>query len=109
MTETEIRGILEETVRRIVNKFHPERIILFGSHAKGEPTEDSDLDLLVVIPVEGSRRRKANEIDLALADRTVPTDVIVVTPEQFDREKNLIGTIIGEAAREGRALYERAA
>lgn len=44
-----------------------------------------------------------------LADRIVPMDVIVVTPEQFERQKNSIGTVVREAAREGRVLYERAA
>ena len=109
MTETEITYILDQMVQRIVGRFHPDRIILFGSHAKGKPTQDSDLDLLIVMPVEGSRRRKANEIDLALADRTVPLDVIVVTPDQFERQRDVIGTIVGEAVREGKTLYERAA
>ena len=109
MTKTEIQDVLDEMVRRIVERFHPDRIILFGSYAKGEPTDDSDLDILIVMPVEGSRRKKTNEIDLALADRTVPMDLIVVTPEQFDREKDMIGTIVREAVREGRVIYERAA
>ncbi|MBN2310841.1 MAG: nucleotidyltransferase domain-containing protein [Candidatus Hydrogenedentes bacterium] len=109
MTEAEIMCALDEMVQRIVERFHPDRVILFGSHANGEPSEDSDLDLLIVMPVTGSRRRKANEIDLALADRTVPLDVIVVTPEQFERQKDVIGSVIREAAREGRTVYERAA
>ena len=100
---------LDEMVQRIVRRFHPDRIILFGSHANGEPTDDSDLDILVVMAVEGSRRGKANEIDLALADRAVPIDVIVVTPGQFERQKDVIGTIVREAAREGKVVYERAA
>jgi len=109
MTETEIHGILDMIVRRIVDRFLPDRIILFGSYANGKPTEDSDLDILVVMPVEGSRRMKANEIDLALADRTIPVDVIVATPEQYDRQKNIIGTIVREAVHEGKVVYERAA
>jgi predicted nucleotidyltransferase len=109
MTQKEIDNILDEMVRRIVERFHPEKIILFGSYVRNESTEDSDFDILVVMPAENSQRQKANEIDLALADRTVPMDVIVVTPEQFDRQKNLAGTIVYEAAREGRVIYERAA
>ena len=109
MTQAEIMHALDEMVQRIVERFHPDRIILFGSHAKGNPTDDSDLDILVVMPVEGSRRRKANEIDLALADRTVPLDVVVVTPDQFERQRDVIGTIVREAVREGRSVYERAA
>ena len=109
MTEAEILHTLDDMVERIVDHFHPDRIILFGSHAKGAPSADSDLDLLIVMPVSGSRRDKANEIDLALADRTVPLDLIVVTPDQFERQKDVIGTIVREAVREGRIIYERAA
>lgn len=96
-------------VTRIVERFQPDRIILFGSYANGEPTPDSDLDLLIVMPVEGSGRNKANEIDLALADRTIPLDVLVVTPQQFENQKDVIGSIVREAVREGRTVYERAA
>lgn len=109
MTKTEIHKALDEMVGRIVDSFHPDRIILFGSYANGEPTQDSDIDLLIVMPVKVSCRRQANEIDLALADRSVPIDLIVLTPEKFDRQKNLMGTIAFEALREGRVIYERAA
>ena len=101
--------VIDAMVRRITGRFQPEKIILFGSYARGEATDDGDVDLLVVMHVEGSRRGKANEIDLALSDRTVPLDVIVVTPEQFDRQKDVIGTVIRQAAREGKVVYERAA
>ena len=101
--------LLDEMVQRIVTRFHPDRIILFGSYAKGTPTADRDLDILIVMPVEGSRRSKANEIDLALSDRTIPLDVIVVTPDQFEHQKDAIGTIVRAAVREGRTIYERAA
>ena len=109
MTEAEMKDILNQVVQRIAERFRPEKIIVFGSYARGEVSRDSDLDLLVVMEVDGSCRRKANEIDLALADRTVPMDVIVVTPAQFDRQKDVVGTIVREAAREGKVLYERAA
>jgi predicted nucleotidyltransferase len=109
MRKAEIQDALDEMTRRIVERFHPERIIVFGSYVNGEPTENSDLDILIVMPVEGSRRRKANEIDLTLADRVVPMDLIVVTPEQFDRQKDMMGTIVREAVRDGRVIYERAA
>ncbi len=109
MMETEVMHVLDEMIQRIVQRFHPDRIILFGSHATGKSTGDSDFDLLIVMSVEGSRRSKANEIDLALADRTIPIDVIVVTPDQFERQRDMIGTIIREAVQEGKIVYERAA
>jgi len=104
----DIQGYLDEIVGRIVVQFSPDKIILFGSYANGEPTRDSDLDILIIMPVSGSRRETANAIDLALADRTLPMDLIVVTPEQFEQQKNTIGSIVREAAREGRIVYERA-
>jgi len=52
------RSDIERMVRRIVRQFRPERVILFGSHARGEAGPDSDVDLLVVMRVEGSRREK---------------------------------------------------
>lgn len=109
MTEARIHDVLEAMVRRIASRFRPEKIILFGSHARGEYRGDSDVDLLIVMHVDGSRRQKANEIDLALADRLVPMDLLVVTPDQFERQKDAIGTIVHQAAREGTVLYERAA
>ncbi len=109
MTEQERMQFLDEMAQRIVSRFHPDRIILFGSYVKGTPTPDSDFDILVVMPVEGSLRSKANEIDLALSDRTIPIDVIVVTPDQFERQKDVIGTIVRVAAQEGKIIYERAA
>ena len=109
MLHADIQSIMDETVRRITERFHPEKIILFGSFVNGLSTPDSDLDILIVMRVEGSRRDATNEIDLMLADRTIPMDLIVVTPEQFERQQNMLGSIIGSAVREGRVVYERAA
>lgn len=109
MRRADIQTIVDETVRRITGKFNPEKIILFGSCVNGLITDDSDLDILVVMNINGSQRGTANEIDLTMADRTVPMDFIVVTPEQFERQKDMFGTIIGAAAREGRVIYDRAA
>lgn len=107
--ELDVKGILDSMVERIVARFHPEKIILFGSHARGEATFDSDLDILVVMDIQGSRRQIANEIDLLLADRMVPLDLIILTPDELERQRDLVGTIAHEAVREGVLIYERAA
>jgi uncharacterized protein len=104
-----VQESIREMVRRIAAQFHPDKIILFGSHARGKAGPDSDVDLLVVMPVEGSKRRKATEIDGALADRTIPVDLIVVTPEEFERARHQIGSVLRPAALEGLVLYDRAA
>ncbi|MFH1114529.1 MAG: nucleotidyltransferase domain-containing protein [Pseudomonadota bacterium] len=105
----DIQEVLDEVIRRVVPQFHPKRIILFGSYAGGQPGPDSDLDLLIVMDVEGSLRRKANEIDMLLADRNIPMDLIVMTPEQYERQKNISGSIARQVEREGKVIYEHAA
>ncbi len=101
------RKEIRQMVRRIVSQFRPERIILFGSHARGDAGPDSDVDLLVVMPVEGSRREKAVEIGVALHDIRLPKDIIVTTPEAFETRKEIAGTIERPAARQGKVLYAR--
>lgn len=98
---------IREMVKRIVAQFRPERIILFGSHARATAGPDSDVDLLIVMPVSGSKREKAIEIGIALHDIPIAKDVIVVTPEDFEWRKEIVGTIERPAAREGKLLYAR--
>ena len=107
--KTEAMAGIEEMVQRIVERFHPVKIILFGSYARGVAGCDSDVDLLVVMPVAGSKRRQATEIDMALSDRWLPLDLIVVTPEEFTAYKDVVGHILYPAVREGKVLYEHAA
>jgi len=99
---------IHAAVQRIVERFHPAKIILFGSCARGSAGPDSDVDLLVIMDVKGSKRRQAVEIDLALSDRRFPLDLIVVTPEEFEKYRDVPGHIVYPAAREGKVLYDAA-
>ncbi len=99
---------IESIVERIARQFHPIKIILFGSYARGSAGPDSDVDLLVVMEVKESKRRQAVEIDLALSDRTFPLDLIVVTPEEFEKYRDVVGHILYPAVREGKVLYDAA-
>lgn len=94
-------------VGRIVQQFRPQQVILFGSYAVGKAGPDSDVDLLVVMPISGSKRQKRLELRMALHDVGVSKDIIVVTPDEFDRRKNIVGTIEYPAARQGKVLYAR--
>jgi uncharacterized protein len=98
---------IQEMVDRIVKRFDPEKIILFGSHARGDAGPDSDVDLLVVMPVAGSKRDKMVEIGVALHDIPLPKDIIVTTPEDFEWRKEIVGTIERPAVQEGKVLYAR--
>ena len=99
---------IRRMVERIVREFGPEKIILFGSGARGEDRPGSDVDLLVVMHVEGSKRQARLSIRRALRDIRVPKDIIVTTPEEFEWRKEIPGTIERPAAQEGEILYARA-
>jgi predicted nucleotidyltransferase len=91
----------------IVRDFHPMRIVLFGSHARGEAGPESDVDWLVVLPDITDKRQAAIRIRQALADFSVCKDIIVTTPEEIARRGDLVGTVLRPALREGIVLYER--
>ncbi len=98
---------IREMVNRIVERFDPEKIILFGSHARGDAGPDSDVDLLVVMPVAGSKREKQLEIRAVLHGIQLAKDVVVSRPEDFDWRKDIVGTIEYPATKEGKVLYAR--
>ena len=95
---------LDEIVRRIVQVAQPEKIILFGSAARGESRPDSDIDLLV-IKSGVHRRRLAQAIYMNLFGVGRAVDVVVVTPEDVERYKNSPALVIGPALREGKVIY----
>ena len=107
MATTVATDWLPEIVNRLVREFDPLKIILFGSHARGEANMHSDLDLLVVLRRVSPKRREVVEMRCALGDLPVSKDVIVTTPEEIDRRGDLVGTVLRPALREGRVLYER--
>ena len=96
--------ILQEIVRRIVETVQPEKIILFGSAARGELGPDSDLDLLVIKSCK-NRRETARKIRRRLIGIGIPKDIIVATPEDIEHYKDAIGLIYRPALREGKVLY----
>jgi predicted nucleotidyltransferase len=100
--------LIARMARRLARRFSPEQIILFGSHARGDAGPDSDVDLLVVTPITGSKRETQVAMRVALHDFRVPYDIIVVTPDEVERRRNIPGTIVWPALREGKVLYVRA-
>jgi len=91
----------------IVRRFHPLRVILFGSHARGDAGADSDVDLLAVLSEVPDKRRAAIEIRWALAGFPVPKDIIVTSLAEIAARGHLVGTVLRPALREGKVLYER--
>lgn len=97
--------VLAEVVRRIVRVAAPERIVLFGSAARGEARPDSDLDLLVIKSGRYHRGRLTDAIYRSLIGVGQAVDVVVVTPEDVDRYRDALGLVIAPALREGRVVY----
>lgn len=101
--------VLEEVTRRLVQSFKPTRIILFGSQARGTADDRSDVDLLVICSVEGDRGDLALAMDRALRGLGLARDIVVLTPEEFEMDRHIPGTIARPAWREGKVLYDSAA
>lgn len=97
---------LPEVVDRIARQFHPVRIILFGSWARGEAREDSDVDLLVVLPKVEHKRKAAIEIGNSLSNLPISKDIIVTTLEEIAARGKIVGDILRPALEEGKVIYE---
>jgi predicted nucleotidyltransferase len=92
---------------RLVEAFQPDRIILFGSQARDTADGRSDIDILLVCSFKGKRRHLMVEMDRALDDLDYAFDILILTPEEFKRDRLIPGTIGRYAQQEGRILYER--
>ena len=98
--------ILDEMVRRLVAEFQPEKIILFGSRAWGEPNEDSDIDLFVIVPE--SNERPINQMHRAyrcVSGLGMPVDVLVRTHAEVERYRNVYASVECEVLERGKVLY----
>lgn len=96
---------LEEIVRRVVAVAQPDKIILFGSAARGQMGPNSDIDLLVVKSGSFHRRGLAGEIYMAMHGVGQAVDIVVVTPEDVERYRDSHVVVVGPAVREGTVVY----
>jgi uncharacterized protein len=99
------KEILDDIVRRVNEVAQSDRIILFGSAARGKMTPDSDVDLLVIKSGVEHRGHLEEKIYMNFFGLTVSVDVIVVTPEDIERYRGSVGSIIGPALAEGIEIY----
>ena len=99
--------IIPTMVDRIVKQFQPTRIMLFGSQARGDARESSDVDLLVVLDDVPNKHQAAVEIRRLLKDLPVSKDIVIATPDEMAKRGHIVGTIIRAALREGKVVYER--
>ncbi|MGO8787263.1 MAG: nucleotidyltransferase domain-containing protein [Terriglobia bacterium] len=99
--------IVRDIVRRIVNTAQPEKVILFGSQARGDARPDSDFDVLVIKQSDEPRYRRSIPLYIALADLPVEVEVMVYTPEEVDEWSQVPQAFVTTAVREGTTIYER--
>jgi uncharacterized protein len=108
MKKDNLKEVLEQIVRRLEEAFDPERIILFGSYAYGEPSRESDIDLLIVVPesTEPAYRRaqKAYECVGAVG---FSKDLVVLTRQEFETQAEVSTSLARRAMEEGEVCYER--
>jgi len=103
----ESAAVPDDLVRRIAERFSPDKIILFGSLTRGDAGPESDIDLLVLFPEVADPHKRAAELYAALLDFPRPTDIEVSTTSRFERYRNVVNTVYWPAWREGKVLYER--
>ena len=94
-------------VNRIAEKFHPEKVVLFGSHARGSAMADSDIDLLIVMSELKNRRKTTIEMRKILADIPVPKDIIVTSEEEIVKNNFSCNSIFHIALEDGKIIYDK--
>ena len=103
------KDVIGEAVRILVDAANPIKIILFGSYARGDARDDSDLDLLVVERGLANKRAEMVRLRNLVRPLRIPVDIIVVSEEEFADWAHLNGTVLYWAAREGRVMHEATA
>jgi len=101
------QGLLLEIVRRLVDQIDPDKIILFGSRARGQRHAQSDVDLLIVKSSQEPRHKRAGRAHRALIGVGIPVDILWYTPEEAAACSRLRQHVASRALREGQILYER--
>jgi len=100
-------AVLSEVVRRLVSAVDPDRIILFGSRARGDNRPDSDLDLLIVKESEEPSHRRAILAYRALRGLGIPKDILWFTPQEVEDWARVVNHVVHHALEHGRVLYEK--
>ena len=96
---------INEVIDRIVKNINPEKIILFGSYASGNPSEDSDLDILIVKEMRMPRYKRSREVKKHLRGMKIPIDVMVYTKKEIKKWENTETAFINQAIKQGKILY----
>lgn len=101
-------GLLMDITNRIVENFHPEKVILFGSYAYGQPTLESDVDLLVIMKSDNHPAERSAKIMSVCRPRHLGLDLIAITPEELEKRLAGFDPFLEDILNKGRVLYESA-
>ena len=101
------KTLLEDITRRIVEKFHPHKIILFGSYAYGKPDVNSDVDLLVVMDSDETITQRMRRVAEVAEVRFLPMDILVRTPAEIEDRLQKGDFFIAEILEKGKVLFQR--
>lgn len=104
MTTTQVQGQIDSITKQLIQKYQPEKIILFGSAATGSMTSDSDLDFLVIKDDKKSRHDRMVEV-YKLIDKDIAADFLVYTPSELTARVKMGDPFIKSVLSEGRVLY----
>ena len=101
------RELIDDVVQRIVNRFHPERVVLFGSQARGDAGPESDMDLFVEMKSDLRPIERAQQIHRFFGSRPWGLDVFVYTPDEVQAKRGDVGDLLAYVDAEGVVLYDR--
>jgi len=98
---------IKKITKQIVENYHPEKIILFGSYAWGKPNENSDVDLFIVKKTNKRKTDRHLEVDKILSDRNIPLDILVYTPQEIKNRMLLEDFFVKNIIQQGKTIYAR--
>lgn len=102
-----INETLPAAIENLIRTVNPQKIILFGSYAYGNPTPDSDVDLLVIWDTSASHTERYMQVARSLRPRLFPVDIVVKTPQEIEESLNHHSFFTKEIYKKGIVLYER--
>ena len=107
MVEEETKRKIQAIADKIVREYKPEKIILFGSYAWGNPHEDSDLDLFIIKKTDDPMLKRMEDVDKLFFPREFAMDFLVYTPEQLEKRRKMQDPFVIDVIDKGKLLYAR--
>ncbi len=98
---------IDDIVNKIAQNYNPEKILLFGSYANGQPNDESDLDFIIIKDTDKPRHKRGREVRKFLIGSMVPIDIKIYTPDEFESEQKSGYSFLSSIIKGTKLLYER--